>query len=104
MINVATISSSPKRRPPSALCICRGSATRVICPVMPLHEDRVKIKKDNLGDNYIACHQCHNAAEDAETVGDLPFLLQCLRCQVTLGEWATRAERRAVKDAFVRQQ
>ncbi len=62
---------------------------------MPLFEDKVEVITSRHGDHQIACKHCHQPADRAETIGDLPFLLMCPNGKVTLGEWGTAAEREA---------
>jgi hypothetical protein len=71
---------------------------------MPLYEDRVEAIKDNLGTPLIACIHCHQAGDDtAQTIGAQPFLLMCPAGQVTLGEWATDAERKSEINKYLQQ-
>jgi hypothetical protein len=71
---------------------------------MPLYEDRIELIKNNLGEPLAACIHCHKAADDhAETIGALPFLLMCPDAQLTLGEWATKAERVSAITDFLQQ-
>jgi hypothetical protein len=61
---------------------------------MPLFDDRAEVIISQDGDRQLACNHCHEPADDqAQTIGDLPFLLMCPSGRVTLGERPTAADR-----------
>jgi hypothetical protein len=68
---------------------------------MPLFEDRIEVIRNTEGYRQIACIHCHQIAERAKSIGDMPSLLMCPQGKVTLGEWETDIGRETEMIAFL---